>query len=128
MALQQQNFLFSLQIIKMLPKVNSFIVLVLLATTLTTDARRSRIDLPIANADEAPASDNVATASGTEEVKIPVAAPLEFVSQASVPAPASVATSSAEAPAQADTDSLTAVGEIEEECDPDMIGFEIVTG
>lgn len=109
----------------MLPKVHSLILLVLLSTTLTTDARRSRIDLPIANADEAPASDNMATASGTEpqEAKIPVAAPLEVVSQAAVAAPVSVASST-----PANTDSMMAVGEIEEECDPDMIGFEIVTG
>lgn len=109
----------------MLPKVHSFLLLVLLSTTLTTDARRSRIDLPIANADEAPASDNMATASGSEpqEVKLPAPATDEVVSQASVVAPSTVATSTL-----ANTDSMTAVGEIEEECDPDMIGFEIVTG
>lgn len=109
----------------MLPKVHSLLLLVLLSTTLTIDARRSRIDLPIANADEAPASDNMATASGSEpqEVKLPAPATDEVVSQASVVAPSSVATSTL-----ANTDSVMAVGEIEEECDPDMIGFEIVTG
>lgn len=109
----------------MLPKVHSLLLLVLLSTTLTIDARRSRIDLPIANADEAPVSDNMATASGSEpqEVKLPAPAADEVVSQASVVAPSSVATSTS-----ANTDSVMAVGEIEEECDPDMIGFEIVTG
>lgn len=109
----------------MLPKVHSLLLLVLLSTTLTIDARRSRIDLPIANADEAPASDNMATASGSEplEVKAPAPTTDEVVSQASVVVPASVATSTL-----ANTDSMAAVGEIEEECDPDMIGFEIVTG
>lgn len=109
----------------MLPKIHSFLLLVLLSTTLTTDARRSRIDLPIANADEAPPSDNMATASGSEpqEVKLPAPVADEVVSQASIAAPSSVATSTL-----ANTDSMMAVGEIEEECDPDMIGFEIVTG
>lgn len=110
----------------MLSKVHSIILLVLLSTTLTIDARRSRIDLPIANADEAPVSDNMATASGSEpqEVKVPAPATDEVVSQAPVVAPSSsVATSTL-----ANTDSMMAVGEIEEECDPDMIGFEIVTG
>lgn len=109
----------------MLPKVHSLLLLVLLSTTLTIDARRSRIDLPIANADEAPASDNMATASGSEpqEVKVPAPVAEEDVSPASVVAPSTVATSTL-----ANTDSMTAVGEIEEECDPDMIGFEIVTG
>ncbi|KAJ6637402.1 hypothetical protein Bhyg_10132, partial [Pseudolycoriella hygida] len=111
---------------KMLAKVHRFLILVLLSTTLTTEARRSRIDLPIANADEAPASDNMATASGSEpqEVKLPAPATEEVVSQESVAMPSSVAT-----PTVANADSMTsAVGEIEEECDPDMIGFEIVTG
>lgn len=111
----------------MLPKVHSLLLLVLLSTSLTIDARRSRIDLPIANADEAPASDNMATASGSEpqEVKMPAPATEEVVSQASVVPPSTVATSTL---ANTDTDTMTAVGEIEEECDPDMIGFEIVTG
>lgn len=111
----------------MLPKVHSLLILVLLSTSLTIDARRSRIDLPvpIANADEAPASDNMATASGSEPQEVKAPAPVaddEVVSQSSVVAPDATSTL-----ANMDSSAM-AVGEIEEECDPDMIGFEIVTG
>lgn len=109
----------------MLPKLFNCLLIFLISTSIQTDARRSRIDLPITNAADAPASDNIATATGVEPQAVKVPAPeSDMVDMASsttigqlTPTPASIS-----------TDSHGAVAEIEEECDPDMIGFEIVTG
>lgn len=107
-----------------MPKLLLLFVLVI---STTIDARRSRIDLPITNAADAPAGDNVATASGDDIQVVKVPAPsapppdaasdmLEVTSDGSLTTLAEM------------VDSMGAVAEIEEECDPDMIGFEIVTG
>lgn len=115
--------------------------ILLLATTIRIDARRSRIDLPISNAAEAPVMDNVATASGNESQEIKVHAPAAIIAEHSAAAaaeetPSPIAQSdddSAAAPVVDTSDSDSGEAQIvqsdsEEECDPDMIGFEIVTG
>lgn len=103
----------------MIPKLLNTLLILLLASSLQTDARRSRIDLPISNAAEAPASDNIATASDVEPTEVKVEAP---VSDTVAP------TSTAALYGVPLADSPNAIAEIEEECDTDMIGFEIVTG
>lgn len=105
-----------------------FVSLLLLATVPTTNAakkRLSRDDLaaavasPIKQAAEAPLGDNIATASDSEPVAVAVAAP-----NASAPS----ADATAENPTTA-TDELDAnFQSMMDECDPDMIGFEIITG
>lgn len=127
----------------MLPKLLNFLLIFLIATAIRTDARRSRIDLPISNAAEAPAMDNVATASGDESQEVKVPAPASIIAEA-----AETAAIIADEPEMAnklplvmpaadpiilaadtsDVDIQGSVAELEEECDPDMIGFEIVTG
>lgn len=127
----------------MLPKLLNFLLIFLIANAIRTDARRSRIDLPISNAAEAPAMDNVATASGDESQEVKVAAPAsiiaetaaviadetEMASKLPLVMPAAVnADAVALADDTSDVDIQGSVAEVEEECDPDMIGFEIVTG
>lgn len=130
----------------MLPKLLNFLLIFLIATAIRIDARRSRIDLPISNAAEAPAMDNVATASGDESQEVKVPAPASIIADAAesvaviadepdmanklpLVMPAAV-NADAVAPASetSDVDIQGSVAELEEECDPDMIGFEIVTG
>lgn len=140
----------------MLSKPTALLLLCLLACSSTiqiSEARRSRIDLPIPLAAEAPHSDNLATASGSESAEVRVPAPASMVAvdnassvaavenkeESEVAAPSSVhedevvedsASDAVEAAAAepAAVDAVGSVGELEEECDPDMIGFEIVTG
>lgn len=74
---------------------------------------------PIKQAADAPLGDNIATASDSEPVVVSVSAP-----NASAPS----STTAAESPATA-TDELDAnFQSMMDECDPDMIGFEIITG
>lgn len=110
----------------MLPKLLNFLLIFLISTYIQTDARRSRIDLPITNAADAPPNDNIATATGVEPLAVKVPAPeSDVVDMASVGTTLGQLTPT---PASISTDSHGSVAEIEEECDPDMIGFEIVTG
>lgn len=129
----------------MLPKLLNFLLIFLIVTAIRIDARRSRIDLPITNAAEAPVMDNVATASGSEshEVKVPAPATIlanndappaiipEFVADTVSKSPLVMSDEAAVSESETSdlaTDVHGSVAELEEECDPDMIGFEIVTG
>lgn len=132
----------------MLPKLLNILFILLLATTIRIDARRSRIDLPISNAAEAPVMDNVATASGNESQEMKVPAPAVVIAEhtaaaatadeSQMPAAAAITQSDLPAPissagSSSDDDGDSGEAQImqadsEEECDPDMIGFEIVTG
>lgn len=103
--------------------------LLLLATVPTTAAakkRLSRDDLaaaasPIKLAAEAPLGDNIATASDAESVAVAAAAP----PNASAPALAQdEAAAEKEASDELDANFQTMM----DDCDPDMIGFEIITG
>lgn len=129
-------------------KPTTLLLLCLLACSTTIrpiEARRSRVDLPIPMAADAPHNDNLATASGSESAEIRVPAPAAMLTQENgsaavenkentevhqaVPEEAAEATA-AEAieTAETEVDAEGSVDETEEECDPDMIGFEIVTG
>lgn len=138
----------------MLPKSFYIVILCLIATSsLTTAAkRRQRLDTPIVKAAEAPLEDNQATASGTETETIKIEGPLanyqpqeDTMENESSPAgtklaadveSSSTATSStAEQTSSVSADvtsaialSLQADSEFDIDCDPDMVGFEIVTG
>lgn len=135
----------------MLPKSIYIVILCLIATSsLTTAAkRRQRLDTPIVKAAEAPLEDNTATASGTETETIKVEGPLanyqpqEEVfdaatasgSKLAADVESSSATSSTAAASSVSADvtsaialSLQADSEFDVDCDPDMVGFEIVTG
>lgn len=113
----------------MLPKSIKFVLIVLVFSTMqATGARRkSKVDTPIALAADAPLSDNIATASGSEPQVVAVARdPAAGVAtDRPAPIPSTIAaaspSSSASVPAAAPADE-------EEECDSDMVGFEIITG
>ena len=101
------------------------LLLASLQTTAAAKKRLSRDDLPavaspIKLAAEAPVGDNIATASDAD-------------SAVSVSAPNASAPSAAEAAGE--EDATTASDDLDanfqammDECDPDMIGFEIITG
>lgn len=132
-------------------KPTAILLLCLLACSITIrpiEARRSRIDLPIPMAAEAPHSDNLATASGSESAEIRVPAPAGMAAAQDVASPSAVenkevteehqtvaeevaepaAVEAVESAEPSEMDAEGSVSEMEEECDPDMIGFEIVTG
>lgn len=128
-----------------------FCLVVVIASN-TVDARRSRVDLPIKNPSEAPLEDNLATASGNESETVPAVAVAEPLTSnkdkdkdkdKEVPAPVAVT----EAPVSdiKEESSTDLANEIEndkeedkteippdvptvEDCEPDNIGYEIVTG
>lgn len=116
-----------------------FLICALIATqpVPTWSARRSRIDTPSASirnsAAEAPVNDNVATASDHDpqvtaaHVEAPAASSAE--TNFELPA-ASAAGSSEHAAPSANKEGAVDTGsaQVYEECDPDMIGFEIITG
>ena len=86
-------------------------ILILTLTTTSTDARRhSRADSPIENAADAPLEDNIATASGIEEVRSDEEASEESVVIDTTNVPQQKAVTSAS------------------ECSPENISFELVTG
>lgn len=108
--------------------LRTFAIVCLLISCSSVDARRrSRIDLPIQNAADAPLEDNVATASGLEKVetekmevekkeveKVDEPEPMPTTVQNEV-ADVSESNSSEESPAYDD-------------CDLDNISFEMITG
>lgn len=101
----------------MLPKPINFLLIILLSTALANGARRkSKVNSPIALAADAPLSDNLATASGSEPQVAKEAAPAVAAEKQSSNPTISPASSSL-----ANTDN-------EDECDTDLIGFEIITG
>lgn len=125
----------------MWPKAASLFLIVLLSSSMTSGVRRkSKIDLPIANAADAPPNDNIALASSNDATKFeeqPAAQALantEKPVNAAAQAPAQTAAQSSSLPSPAAatsslTDNSGSSGENEAiECDPDMIGFEIITG
>ena len=94
----------------MCPNLRLALVLGILLLSTSTDARRrARIDSPIENAADAPIGDNIATASGVEEVRSAegdepistVVDPSALPQQKAAPAP---------------------------ECGPESKSFELVTG
>jgi hypothetical protein len=94
----------------MLPSLRTTTVLACLALALASTLspveaakRRSRLELPIVKPAEAPPEDNIATASGSEPQYEKVEAPATEVSE----------------PIDEYTD---------EECDPDNVAFELITG
>lgn len=133
----------------MLPKSFYIVILCLIATSsLTTAAkRRQRLDTPIVKAAEAPLEDNTATASGIEAEAIKIEGPLanyqpqeENFDGAATAAGSKLAIESSSSASTAQTSSvsadvtsaialsLQADSEFDVDCDPDMVGFEIVTG
>lgn len=107
----------------MFPKAITLALIVLLSSALTNGVRRkSKIDLPIANAAEAPFSDNIALASSNDGPQV--------VKADDQSAPSALAAT--EKPLNASAAALMADTVNNEndpiECDPDMIGFEIITG
>lgn len=120
----------------MLSKAVNLLLIVLLSSALTNGVRRkSKIDVPIANAADAPPSDNVAqqsskfedqpTAQALAATEKPTASPIGLQPNAisnSLPSSAGAESSSL-------GDNSVSSGENDAiECDPDMIGFEIITG
>lgn len=105
----------------MFSKAINLILIVLLSSALTNGVRRkSKIDLPIQNAADAPLSDNIALASDGQQIQIQKADEQSSLSNAATDKPSN---------ASALTDTSAANIENEPiECDPDMIGFEIITG
>lgn len=126
--------------------------LVVVIASHTVDARRSRIDLPIKNPSDAPLEDNLATASGNESEVVPavVAEPLtsnkdkdkEKEPEKEVAAPVVTEAPVSDVKEESSTDLANDILTDEEEektetpldvptvedCEPDNIGYEIVTG
>lgn len=107
--------------------------LLLLATIPTTSAakkRLSRDDLaaasPIQMAAEAPLSDNIATASDSDAATVSVSAP-NSSPDASAPSAGGDQSAGDKEPTASD-DLDASFQSMMDECDPDMIGFEIITG
>lgn len=98
-------------------RFNQLVILCLLTVAcLSVDARRrSRIDLPIQNAADAPLEDNIATASGVEKVEAEKLEAPTTVTTTDVAEAVSESTSSEESAAF-------------EDCDVDNISFELITG
>lgn len=127
----------------MLSKAVNLLLIVLLSSSLTNGVRRkSKIDVPIVNAADAPSNDNVALAASNDAqqsskfedqpsaqalaaTEKPTASPIVLQPNAisnSLP-------SSAGADSSSLGDNSVSSGENDAiECDPDMIGFEIITG
>lgn len=115
----------------------NLIFIILLSSAMTNGIRRkSKIDLPIANAAEAPFDDNVAVASANDATKVdapPAIAIAEKQQQqpsaAAVSMPSSTEMAAVAAASSSLPDNAAANGENDiADCDPDMIGFEIITG
>uniref|UniRef100_A0A182XVG0 Apple domain-containing protein n=3 Tax=Cellia TaxID=44534 RepID=A0A182XVG0_ANOST len=105
----------------------------LLASSPSIDAakRRSRLDLPISKPADAPLEDNLATASGSEPAYERVEAPAAITPAAATSAGASAETeSSANASGSGSSENSSQMIDeySDEECDPDFIAFELVTG
>lgn len=141
----------------MLPSwsIRTALLLCLLVTS-QTSARRSRIDLPIQNSADAPAEDNLATASGNESEILMQPVPLQSNNNNKEKEKVPIITEAASDPIKNDiveeTASVTDINDANdsdgiaddenkpteatsldnippvEECEPDNIGYEIVTG
>lgn len=110
----------------------NLIFIILVSSAMTNGIRRkSKIDLPIANAAEAPFDDNVAVASANDATKVD-APPSIAIAEKQQPSAAAVSLPSSTESAAASSslpDNAAASGENDiADCDPDMIGFEIITG
>lgn len=139
----------------MLSKAVNLLLIILLSSSLTIGVRRkSKIDVPIANAADAPSSDNAAAvasaaaAATAAEAAPNDAQPNKFEDQPSAQALAATEKPTASPiilqpnaisnslPSSAGADSSSSLGDNAAssgendviECDPDMIGFEIITG
>lgn len=128
----------------MWPKAVNLLLIVLLSSSLTNGIRRkSKIDLPIANAADAPPNDNIAQATSNDEPQVtkfeeqPSAQalantekPVNSIALAAQTGAQSISLQpSAAALSPSLVDNSVSSGENEAvECDPDMIGFEIITG
>lgn len=126
----------------MWPKLLNLLLIVLISTSTTNGVRRkSKIDLPIANAADAPFADNIAQSSNTNQQQQQVTKneatasgatekPTNSIASAaaSAAAAAAAATNGNPLPATAALSDSTSSENDGIECDPDMIGFEIITG
>lgn len=120
------------------------VILMFVSLPLTThQARRSRIDLPIQSSANAPPEDNIATASGTDEVvqiapqsealtannvsatpSSPVVEAASPGADSSAPVAAAVTAQEPERPTEMPPSDTPTV----DECETDNLGYEIVTG
>lgn len=94
--------------------------------------RRSRLDLPISKPADAPLEDNLATASGSEPAYERVEAPAAITPAAAATSAGTSAETESSANASGSGSSENSSQMIDEysdeECDPDFIAFELVTG
>ncbi|XP_055529344.1 uncharacterized protein LOC129721151 [Wyeomyia smithii] len=132
----------------MLPRSlhSTILACLLLASALSIEGtkRRSRLDLPISKPADAPLEDNLATASGSDGVVDRAEPPAAVASAAGKPASSSAAatpgtTPTAATSTEADNANSSGSGSAEnssqmideysdEDCDPDFVAFELVTG
>lgn len=116
-------------------KAVNVLLIILVSSSLTNGVRRkSKIDLPITNAADAPQNDNLAQASTSDgqtmsEQQPQAQALANTEKPVIVVAPAAL---NSNGPSSISGSSNDQSGSSEEnepiECDPDMIGFEIITG
>lgn len=140
----------------MLPKAVNLLLIILLSSSLTNGVRRkSKIDVPVAAAADAPSNDNAAATAAAASSAAATAASSDaqptsnlFEDQPSAQALAATEKPTAapivmqpnaisnNLPSSAGADSSSSLGDNAMasgendaiECDPDMIGFEIITG
>lgn len=136
----------------MMPKPINLIFIILLSSTLTNGIRRkSKIDLPIINAADAPLTDNIAIASSNDAQPFlkgneQLVAATKKPDSASSSSAAAISSSSSAVPLASSSPTTTTPttpaspqsplgdnnvvnnAENDVDCDPDMIGFEIITG
>lgn len=131
----------------MWPKLLNLLLIVLISTSTTNGVRRkSKIESPIANAADAPFTDNIAQSSNTnqqQQTQQQQVTKNEAAASSATEKPTNSIASAAAAAAAAATatstngNQLPAIAALSDsasnendgiECDPDMIGFEIITG
>ncbi|XP_055587928.1 uncharacterized protein LOC129740317 [Uranotaenia lowii] len=115
----------------MLPRSlhSALLACLLLASALSIEGakRRSRLDLPISKPADAPLEDNIATASGVESAAVVVERGEPLQSTGSPPA-STEADGVSSSSGSAENSSQMIDEYTDEDCDPDFVAFELVTG
>lgn len=118
----------------MLPRSLHSILLacLLLASALSIEGakRRSRLDLPISKPADAPLEDNIATASGSDPT-YERADPVAVVATNAAPTATSTETeagANSSGSGSSENSSQMIDEYTDEDCDPDFVAFELVTG
>lgn len=117
----------------MLPRSlhSTFLACLLLASALSIEGakRRSRLDLPISKPADAPLEDNIATASGSDPT-YERAESVAVVATNAAPTASSTETETSNSSGSGSSENSSQMVDeyTDEDCDPDFVAFELVTG